>query len=213
MADRESESSGRTIIGPQTRVSGELRGGEDVLVQGRIDGRVTLTSTLTVEDGAIVQADIEARIILISGVVVGNVNATEELRLSPRARVVGDLTAPRVVMEAGAAFRGRLDMGDIQAGAAASRASVRRPIEREGNNAAKAAPPRIAAPARIAQTPGSVARAGGSAPARAGAPAAATSARAPAPPSLPRPGVVGAGGVASGAAGAAWAKKKLQRRR
>ncbi|HEY0706474.1 MAG TPA: polymer-forming cytoskeletal protein [Polyangia bacterium] len=209
MADRDSENSGPTVIGPLTRVSGELRGGDDVLVQGRIDGRVTLTSTLTIEDGAIVQADIEARIVLVSGVVVGNINATEELRLSPRARVVGDLTAPRVIMEAGAAFRGRLDMGDIQAGAAASRASARRPVEREGNNAVKAAPPKIAAPARIAQTPGSVARAG-AAPARAATPAA-TAARAPAPPALPRPGVVGAGGVASG--GAAWAKKKLQRRR
>src|SRR5688572_3244345 len=97
MADKESDK--QTVIGPETRVSGELRGDEDVIVRGRVDGRVNLTSVFTVEESAIVQADVEARVVLISGVVVGNVSAAEIVRLSEKARVVGDVTAPRVVIE------------------------------------------------------------------------------------------------------------------
>jgi cytoskeletal protein CcmA (bactofilin family) len=211
MADRDSDkaSEKNTIIGPETRVSGELRGDEDVIVRGRVDGRVVLTSTFTIEEGAIVQADVEARVVLVSGVVVGNVTATEIVRLSEKARVIGDLTAPKVVIESGAAYRGRLDMGDIEAGAASSaRVSARRSSE---SSKGASAPPRLATPARVAANPGSVQRpAAAAVPAR---PAAAAPARGPAPPPLPRPQAAAAGGIASGAAAAAWAKKKLQRRR
>jgi cytoskeletal protein CcmA (bactofilin family) len=207
MADKDGEKL--TIIGPETRVAGELRGDEDVVVRGRVEGRVNLGAVFTVEESAIVQADVEARVILISGVVVGNVNATEIIRLTEKARVVGDLAAPRVVIEAGAAFRGRLDMGDIAAGAAAS---VRTQRSRPAEGATKAAPPRMTAPSRV--SPGAVAArpAAPAAPPRPPVAAPATAARAPAPPALPRPGAAAAGGIASGT-GPSWAKKKLQRRR
>ena len=91
-ADRDSDKVEKsTLIGPETRVSGELRGDEDVIVRGpdrwprgphrHPDGR----------GRGIVQADVEARIVLVSGVVVGNVIASEIVRLSEKARVVGDL--------------------------------------------------------------------------------------------------------------------------
>ena len=198
MADTE------TVIGPETRISGELRGDEDVVVRGRVEGRVALTSVFTVEESAIVQADIEARIVLVSGVVVGNITASESVRLADKARVVGDVTAPRVVMEDGASYRGRLDMG----GEAAERAATARISgEREGNS--RAHPPRLTVPSRVAASAGVVAprvattagppRVAAVVPPRPAAP----------PPSLQRPEAAAAGGVASAPA---WAKKKLHRR-
>ena len=160
---------------------------------------MALTSALTIEEGAIVQADVEARVVLISGVVVGNVTATESVRLTDKARVVGDSDRPRVVIEAGAAYRGRLEMGNVEGGAPARIAAARRTAE-----PAKA-PPRISAPSRVAAAPGAVAaRVATASPPR----AAATPARTP--PSLPRPEAAAAGGVAS--APHPWAKKKLHRR-
>jgi cytoskeletal protein CcmA (bactofilin family) len=193
MADKQ------TVIGPDTRVAGEIRGDEDVLVQGRVEGRMALTSALTIEDGAIVQADVEARVVLISGVVVGNVSASESVRLTDKARVVGDLTSPRVIIEAGAAYRGHLEMGNVEAGAARESAASRRSSE------SSKAPPRISAPSRVAAAPGAVAaRVATASPPRAAAAAGRT------PPSLPRPEAAAVGGVAS--APHPWAKKKLHRR-
>jgi cytoskeletal protein CcmA (bactofilin family) len=194
MAEKE------TIIGPETRISGEVRGDEDLVVRGRIDGRVQLTAVLTVEAGGIVQADVQARAVVIAGVVVGNVTAAESIRLGDKSKVIGDLTAPRVVLEGGAAYRGRVEMGEVDlAKVAEARASSRRSSEKD---AAKA-PPRMTTPARAAvNAPASIVRAASAAPRTVPAP--------PRPaPSMPRPEVTANGGVASAPA---WAKKKLRRR-
>src|SRR5512147_551599 len=116
-----------TVIGVETRISGEIRGDEDLIIRGRVDGKVQLQNALTVEKGGIVQADVDVKRLIVSGTLVGNVVASESIRLQASARVVGDLAAPRVMMEAGAAYRGRVDMGDIEAArvAVAARPAVR----------------------------------------------------------------------------------------
>jgi cytoskeletal protein CcmA (bactofilin family) len=88
MADKE------TVIGVETQVSGEIRGSEDLIVKGRVDGKIQLSHALVVEKGAIVQADVDVKSVDISGTLVGNIVAAESVRLQASARVVGDL-APR----------------------------------------------------------------------------------------------------------------------
>ncbi len=191
MAEKE------TIIGAETHISGEVRGDEDLVVRGRIDGKVQLTQTLTVDKGAVVQADVDVRNLVISGTLVGAIVASESVKLLSTARVVGDLAAPRVTMELGAAYRGKVDMGDIAAArAAVSSRGVQRPVSTE-KPAARPAPPKMASPGKAiaASKPAAVAA---MRPASAPAPAS--------PPAFPRV----AGTV--GAVAPAWAKKKIRRR-
>ena len=200
MAEKE------TVIGVETRVSGEIRGDEDLIVKGCIDGKVQLPHALTVEKGAIVQADVDVKSLVVSGTLVGTMVASESVRLQASARVVGDLTSPRVMMEAGAAYRGRMDMGDVEAAraAVASRAVAKPAVGRSETARERPAPPRVAAPPRTAVMTGKaaprfVAPAGGE---RTGEASAAPAA----PPAFPR--VAGAvGGVVP-----PWAKKKVRRR-
>ena len=93
----------QTVIGSETRVTGEISGDEPLLVKGRVDGRIRLGETLTVDKGGIVQADVEVRALVVSGVLVGSITASESVRLVSKARVVGNITAPRVAIEPGAA--------------------------------------------------------------------------------------------------------------
>jgi cytoskeletal protein CcmA (bactofilin family) len=185
MADRE------TVIGVETRISGEIRGDEELLVKGRVDGKIQLSQALTVDKGAIVQADVDVKSLVVAGTLVGNIVASESVRLQASARVVGDLASPRVMMEAGAAYRGRVDMGDIEAARAAVAA---RPVARPTASPAARERP---APPRVASPPKSTAMA--KPPARLAVPSAA-------PPAFPR--VAGAVGGAT----PAWAKKKVRRR-
>jgi cytoskeletal protein CcmA (bactofilin family) len=198
MADKE------TVIGPDTRISGEVRGDEDLIVRGRIDGRVQLTQNLTVEKGATVQADVDVRQIVVSGTVVGAIVASESVKLMSTARVVGDLASPRVMMEAGAAYRGRVDMGDIAAArAAVSSRAAQRPAASE-KSALRPAPPRMAMPGKAVVAVKAVAPVAPAA--RSATPAVAGAAASASPPAFPR--VAGAmGGMAP-----AWAKKKIRRR-
>jgi cytoskeletal protein CcmA (bactofilin family) len=201
MAERE------TVIGAETRISGEIRGEEDLVIKGHVDGKIQLSQMLTVDKNGIVQADVDVRQLVVAGTLVGNIVASESVRLLATARVVGDLASPRVMMEAGAAYRGRVDMGDVDAArAAVASRGVAQPASSSRSVSAEATRERPAPP-RVAPPPRTAAFATKAAP-KFVAPASPRAAEvAPAvPPAFPRM----AGTV--GSAAPAWAKKKIRRR-
>ncbi|MGD2121902.1 MAG: polymer-forming cytoskeletal protein [Gemmatimonadota bacterium] len=103
----------RAVIGQSISIVGEVKGGEDLLIQGRIEGTVDLRDQLvTVGPEGDVKADVTGRVVSIEGRVEGNLQAGEQIILRSSAKVQGDITAPRVVLEDGARFRGLVDMGD-----------------------------------------------------------------------------------------------------
>jgi cytoskeletal protein CcmA (bactofilin family) len=104
---------GVTVIGDSVRVRGTLSGDEDLHILGRVDGRVELQRTLVVAESGIVKAEVSVKNAVISGVVVGNVHASESVEITKEGRMVGDIYAPRVIIVDGASFRGNVDMGDI----------------------------------------------------------------------------------------------------
>jgi cytoskeletal protein CcmA (bactofilin family) len=147
-------TGGSTVIGPTITVNGKLSGEEDLTVRGRVEGEVTLTKTLILEASGIVKANVSVKNAIISGVVVGNVRATESVELTKEGRMVGDIQAPRVILVDGASFRGRIEMGEAAAGrAAGERAS--RPAR---VSARPSAPPRPPPPPRAEARGGSNSR-------------------------------------------------------
>ena len=104
-------SSGRTLIGAGTIVRGEVAGEEDLLVEGRVEGKIDLRqNAVTVGAKGRLAAEVRARTILIDGEVDGNLNAEEQIVIRKSGRVRGDLTSPRVTIEDGARFKGAIDM-------------------------------------------------------------------------------------------------------
>jgi cytoskeletal protein CcmA (bactofilin family) len=103
-----------TVIGEKTKVSGNLEGDEDLLVKGRVEGNIKLSKTLHVESGGIVVADVDVKDCVLAGVVVGDITASDSVHITNGGRMVGDIKAPRVIIVSGAAFRGRVDMGDME---------------------------------------------------------------------------------------------------
>lgn len=105
-------SGERATIGRSIAIKGEVTGDEDLVIQGRIDGSVNLKQhAVTVGPEGEVKASIVGRIVTIEGHVEGNLTAEEQVVLRSSSRVQGDITAPRVVLEDGARFRGGVDMG------------------------------------------------------------------------------------------------------
>ena len=107
-----------TEIGANTRIHGDLEGEEDLIVHGRVEGSIRLTKALRVEKNGIVVANVNVKDCIVSGVVVGDVTASDSVNIADGGRMVGDINAPRVIIVAGAAFRGRVDMGKADAGQA-----------------------------------------------------------------------------------------------
>src|SRR5438309_1445585 len=101
-----------TVIGSSIVIDGEISGDEDLVIRGPVEGELTLSHTLIVETSGIIKANVAVKNAIISGVVVGNINATESVELTKEGRMVGDIRAPRVIIVDGASFRGQIDMGD-----------------------------------------------------------------------------------------------------
>ena len=136
--------SSTTVIGPSILISGKLSGDEDLTVRGRVEGTLHLTRTLVVETSGIVKADVSVKNAVVSGVVVGNIEASESVELTREGRMVGDIRSPRIIIVDGASFRGRVDMGNAEP-AKNGEARSARPVVRAQVKAV-ASPPRPPAP-------------------------------------------------------------------
>ena len=105
------ESQRKARIGPGITIKGELSGAEDVIIEGRIEGKISLQGHgVIVEPGGYVQADIHAASISVAGEVTGDLNGSDHVVLMKTGRVVGNIKAKSVTLETGAQFRGSVDM-------------------------------------------------------------------------------------------------------
>jgi cytoskeletal protein CcmA (bactofilin family) len=98
-------------IGKTVVICGEVKGSEDLIVDGRVEGTVSLSeSRLTIGPNANVAADLTAKDILILGQVQGNLVASGRVELRAGCQVEGDIRALRLAVEDNAVFRGKVDL-------------------------------------------------------------------------------------------------------
>lgn len=138
---RSSSSSseprrGSATIGPSISIKGDLTGEEDLVVEGKVDGKIELRqNAVTVGRSGRVRADIYGSTISVEGEVEGNLFADEQILVRASGKVLGNLTAPRVSLEDGAKFKGSIDMEPKQAAAtpiSAGRPGQSQPGDRQG---------------------------------------------------------------------------------
>ena len=103
-------------------IRGEVKGSEDLYVDGRIEGTISLSeSKLTVGPNAVLAADLTARDVVVQGQVQGNIIAGGRVELRTGCEVIGDVRAMRLAIEDNAIFRGKVD---LTAGAGAAGAGT-----------------------------------------------------------------------------------------
>lgn len=104
-------SGERATIGPSIIIKGDLSGDEDLIIEGRVEGKVDLKQhNVTVGRSGRVKADIVGKVVTIEGEVDGNVFAQEQAILRQAGAIRGNITAPRVILEDGSRFKGSIDM-------------------------------------------------------------------------------------------------------
>lgn len=112
-------AGGPTRLGPGAVVQGEISGGEDFVIEGRFQGKISLErNDLTIARGARVEAEIRVRNLTLHGELTGNVTAGERVVLAESARMKGDVTTARISITDGAQFRGSIKMEKAPAAAA-----------------------------------------------------------------------------------------------
>lgn len=112
-ASTSGASAGREVvnIGKSVVIKGELKGSEDLTIEGRVEGKIELRQhVLTIGPNGQIKAEVFAKSVVVMGKVNGNISATEKISIRENGSVDGDVAAPRVAIAEGAHFRGSIDM-------------------------------------------------------------------------------------------------------
>jgi cytoskeletal protein CcmA (bactofilin family) len=103
-------SAATSRINSGLKITGEVFGDSDLVIDGEVQGKVRLSSgRVTVGTSGRVQAEIEAREIVVEGTVHGNLKAADSVRLGPAGRVTGSVLTPRIAIDDGARLRGKVE--------------------------------------------------------------------------------------------------------
>jgi cytoskeletal protein CcmA (bactofilin family) len=103
---KDASSGSTSLVSRAVVIEGEISGDESLHVDGRIKGTIRLTGDLVVGVGGVVEAEIDARNVIIQGTVSGRVNARRQLEVQPSGRFNGECTAASYEIREGAVFEG-----------------------------------------------------------------------------------------------------------
>ena len=100
-----------SVLGPTLRFKGELSADEDVIIQATVEGTIVHhTKILTIGKHGQVKANINAAVIVVEGTVEGDLTGDDAVIIKSTGKVTGNVTVPRITLEDGASFNGRIDM-------------------------------------------------------------------------------------------------------
>lgn len=106
-----SPAKDRAVIGSTISIKGDLTGEEDLLIEGRLEGKIELKrNSVTVGKSGNIKADIYGKTITVEGTVEGNLYGEEQLIVRQSGTVRGNIVSPRVALEDGSNFKGSIDM-------------------------------------------------------------------------------------------------------
>jgi cytoskeletal protein CcmA (bactofilin family) len=109
-AQRKVSVLGKTLV-----FKGELSADEDLILQGRVEGSIRHTQSVTIGIDGVVIGDTHARSIVVEGTVEGDLRGVVSVLIAATATVRGNIAAPRVGIMEGANFNGSVDMSSAQA--------------------------------------------------------------------------------------------------
>lgn len=107
-----SHTLGKTaMIGPGIVINGDISGDENLIIEGKVEGKVNLPGhQVEVGKAGRVHADVTAKFIKIEGELHGDIDGKEKVIIAKSGNVRGNITAPRVMLEDGAIFKGSIDI-------------------------------------------------------------------------------------------------------
>jgi cytoskeletal protein CcmA (bactofilin family) len=108
----DTKAQGSSWLSPTMRVKGQISGNEDLLVDGKVEGSISVGEhRLTVGPNGQVTGGLAAREIIICGKVDGNQTVVgESIEIKKNASMTGNVTTRRIVIEDGAGFKGSIEI-------------------------------------------------------------------------------------------------------
>ena len=121
VSDAARSDSDTAFFGAKLSVKGKVTGSGNLIVMGNLEGEVDLAGELVIAAPAVLNGDIRAVTLAVSGNVTGSLAAGEKIHLEKSAVVSGRMTTPRLSVVDGATFNGEIEMKKPADGAGPSK--------------------------------------------------------------------------------------------
>jgi cytoskeletal protein CcmA (bactofilin family) len=99
-----------TLLGWGTEFEGKLTFEGAVRLDGKFTGKIQTNGMLIIGDKALVQAEIQAGVVLIYGEAHGSIHAQTRIEVYSPAKIYGDIHSPILVFGEGVVFQGTSHM-------------------------------------------------------------------------------------------------------
>jgi len=80
-------------------------------LDGKVQGEIFHQGTLIMSETALVKGKIEVSVLILNGMVEGEVNAKERIEIHSKGRLLGTISTPVLVIQDGGVFEGNCKMG------------------------------------------------------------------------------------------------------
>ena len=98
------------LLGADTVFEGKLSFHGTVRIDGHFKGDISSDGTLVIGEQGIIEADISARYVVISGEVHGNINAGLSIEVFAKGKIYGNIVTPSLIVHEGVIFEGNCKM-------------------------------------------------------------------------------------------------------
>jgi len=104
-------SQEQATIGKSLVIKGEVTGSESLYIDGSVEGAINLPGNrVTIGRNGQVQANVNAKEVVILGKVKGNLTASDRVDIRNEGSLAGDVVCQRISIEDGAYFKGSIDI-------------------------------------------------------------------------------------------------------
>ena len=113
--------SDTAFFGAKLSIKGKVTGSGNLIVMGKLEGEVDLAGEIVVTAPAVLNGEIRAVSLAVSGNVTGTLTAGKKIHLEKSAVVSGRMSTPRLSVADGATFNGEVEMKKPVDGAASAK--------------------------------------------------------------------------------------------
>ena len=99
-----------SVIDAASFLDGHLRVGNHLRIEGEAKGEIQCHGTLTIAEGALVDAQVRADNVVIAGMLTGAVTCRHRLEILPTGRLAGTIVTGSIVIQEGALIESTLQM-------------------------------------------------------------------------------------------------------
>ena len=99
-----------TVFGKDTQFFGDLSFKKSLQINGAFEGEISSGGFLVIGEGAVVKANINAKVVIVNGTVYGNIEAREKLEIQQNGKVFGNIRTAKLKIADGVIFEGNCEM-------------------------------------------------------------------------------------------------------